>query len=133
MIYTKTEKARIETLLTVFREFISTHHYFDIGYAEKIGYIHIHLDNDQEILDCMAMRNYSDVLLVLFEEVSDDIRNERVRNGDESYCLYPSEVEAIKNFLGPIFEALPNKEDQEYCRFKLDDYLREYLMGSNVQ
>lgn len=133
MIYTKTEKTRIEALLAAFHKFISTRNYFDIGYAEKTGYIHIYLDNNQEIVNCMAMRDFTEVLLVLFEEAADDVRIKRVRDGDESYCLYPSEAETMKSFLVPILDVLPNKEEQEYCKNKLDVFLKENLSESYGQ
>lgn len=122
MKYTREEKRHIDNLLNVFSDFISKHCYFDIGYADKSGYIHIHLNNDFDVLDCISMNSLDDVLIALFDEVADDVRAPRVCAGDESYCLYPHEVQDVYNIISPLAAKLPSAAERIYCMKMLDVY-----------
>lgn len=123
MIYTKEEKQRLDNLLEAFQGYIAGHKYFDVAYSDKLGFLCLDLCENQTILDETKIETYDDLLVFLFDEIADDVRDERVGNGDDTDCLYQTEIAALRVVLDPILNSL--KEDKEHCLTTLEDYINQ--------
>lgn len=71
MPYTPAEKQKIDRILIAFQPFIQPHTFFDLVYSEKIGYVHLWVE-DAEDEGAVVIRSADHLLQVLFHELTLD-------------------------------------------------------------
>ena len=107
MIYTKTEKDKIERVREVFAEHIRQSPYFDLLWSDKVGYVWLcieipplHVDTGQRI------KSASDLCENLLDDVADDVF-EMTGNDHTLESADPLELAEIKRRWKIYIDQLP--------------------------
>ena len=123
MTYTTEEKKRIDAVLLAFQDYISQHHYFDILYSEKRGYIHLTLERD--FIDATEIKDPTHLFHMLLIDVINDVQDLFLCGEHIDGALFPEEKEEIRRRMQPFFNRLPRPLQITYPKrmeYELENY-----------
>ena len=70
MVYSKTEKAQMDKIISVFDEYIKNSSSIDLLYSEKVGYVLIGIVRQQHVVvESESIHTATDLCSILFNEV----------------------------------------------------------------
>ena len=124
MIYSAEEKEQLDRILSVFREYIRAHWFFDIIFSEKVGFIRIKVKDPDDGEGMIVIRSAAQMLDVLINEVINDVRFEDRETKHYFAKLSEAETEEVRRRVTKILEAM-GPDVEEYLLF-LERYLIDY-------
>lgn len=116
MEYTQEEKLRIDRLVEAFQDFIREQNYFDIVYSEKLGYLRVIIQENED--DAVMRLDGFDTLL---KSLIDDMLMEAE---EAEGCVNKA---ALRTALAPIFDRMG--ADSQYCKDLTEAYLTNWEQG----
>lgn len=117
--YLPKEKEKMDAILKAFNSYICEHHYFDILYSEKCGYVYVVIvDPDFPVF----LKDSSDLLSRLFMNVSYDVIALHMNASYKTDDLSPEEAAEVRRRLLVFIESL-DPDIKEFCVKKMDEYL----------
>ncbi len=121
MVYTESEKRKLDNILNAFSDFIREQNYFDIVYSEKLGYIRI-LVRDYYLETPQTLATVQEMLETLCYEIVADA----VFAPDNKQNRLTAEAETkIERRLTEIVRRMG--EDKDCCLDYIDNYMKKYL------
>lgn len=125
MIYTLEEKLKLDNILRAFSSYIQANNYFDILYSDRIGYVRMVIDPDEEE-EAIRIESAAHLLDVLFNEIINDIvfapENDHGEHFDSK--LSPQEEKESRCRIAFYLENI-GEEKENYLSL-MDRYLLEY-------
>lgn len=123
MTYTAEEKKQIEDVLAAFSRYIREHDYFDIVYSEKIGYLKITIEEDEEEGSYIRLGSLDALLCALYHEICNDVREECGTLWRQDASLRPEELDMVRQRIEQLLEHMTGGKDD--CLDYLDQFLDE--------
>ena len=124
MIYSTSQKSRMDNILAAFQGYIQTHPSFDIVYSEKIGYIRLNVE-DPDAEDLTIIESADDLLEILFDEIITDVRFGNKQKRRRSSNLSESDKIEIRRQITDILKTVTI--ESEHCLEFMDSYLEDYF------
>lgn len=127
MIYTPEEKLKLDDILMAFSSYIQENNYFDILYSDRVGYVRMVIDPDEEEEEeVIRIETAAHLLDVLFNEIINDIVFASENDHGERFDSKLSEQEEkeSRRRITAILEKM-GKEKEKYLNL-MDQYLLEY-------
>ncbi len=124
MIYSTSQKSRMDNILAAFQGYIQTHPSFDIVYSEKIGYIRLNVE-DPDAEDLTIIESADDLLEILFDEIINDVRFGNKQKRRRSSNLSESDKIEIRRQITDILKTVTI--ESEHCLEFMDSYLEDYF------
>lgn len=122
MIYSTSQKSRMDNILAAFQDYIQTHPSFDIVYSEKIGYIRLNVE-DPDAEDLTIIESVDDLLETLFNEIINDVRFGNKKKRRQSSNLSESDKIEIRRQITDILKTVTIESD--HCLEFMDSYLED--------
>lgn len=122
MIYSTSQKSRMDNILAAFQGYIQTHPSFDIVYSEKIGYIRLNVE-DPDAEDLTIIESADDLLEILFDEIINDVRFGNKQKRRRSSNLSESDKIEIRRQITDILKTVTIESD--HCLEFMDSYLED--------
>lgn len=125
MIYTPEEKVKLDNILSVFSSYIQENTYFDILYSDRIGYVRMVIDPNEEE-EVIRIKTAAHLLDVLFNEIINDVvfapENDHGEHFDSELSV--EEEKESRRRIAFYLEAI-GEEKENYLSL-MDRYLLEY-------
>lgn len=118
--YTADEKAKMDSILDVFKAYIEEHYYFDVLYSKKCGYLYIVINGDD--IPAEQLEDSSELLYRLFMDISSDVRALQMKGPHMTADLYPEEIVETRRRILPYFDSLTS-DLKDYCVAEMNKFL----------
>lgn len=125
MIYTLEEKLKLDNILRAFSSYIQANNYFDILYSDRIGYVRMVIDPDEEE-EVIRIESAAHMLDVLFNEIINDVVFSPENSHGEHFDSKLSEQEEKESRRRIAFYLKNAGKEKENYLALLDRYLLEY-------
>lgn len=123
MVYTKSEKRRLERILGAFQDYIRGQSYFDIVYSEKAGYLRISAEDPEggTVIQIGSSRKLLDVLV---DEVlsGETFAEDEAQIMSTACALLKKKEQDVFRMISEIFDQMEDEVDKMYCFQLLEEY-----------
>ena len=123
MIYSSTEKSEIDAVRKAFGGYINQHSYFDIVYSDKIGYLYL-LVNPEDDSQPVFIGSADKLFRILISEIIDDVCLAPGNQEHQDYRISTKEEQEIRRRALPLIEAIEGGRQRYLACF--EQCLRDY-------